>query len=98
MDEMTDEENAARWFSDHTKPQLAKYNQRMADAAPYRGAPRWDRERNAAQREFEASTSDARRVYEMAMHDLMTIGEISEATSYAFDEVAVGQVMQQAAE
>lgn len=95
---MTDEESAARWFTDQTKPQLAQYNQRMADAAPYRGAPRWERERTAARREFEASTSEARRVYEMAMHDLMTIGEISEATSYAFDEVAVGQVMAEAAE
>jgi len=89
------EATASRWFNDLTKPQLARYNQRMADAAPYRNSPRWERERLFAQREYHETTFEARRVYELAMQDLATLGEISEATNYAYDEVAVAQMMQE---
>jgi len=89
------EATAGRWFADLTKPQLARYNRRMADAHPYRNSPRWERERLFAKREFEEGTAEARRVYELAMRDLMTTGEISEATNYAYDEVSVAQMMQE---
>jgi hypothetical protein len=91
----TDEEFAGQWFAALTKPQLAKYNRRLADAAPYRNSPRWERERQAALREYEITTVEAKRVYQMAMADLATLGEISDATNYAYDEVAVAQMMQE---
>jgi hypothetical protein len=90
------EEHAARWFAELTKPQLARYNDRMAVASAYRGAPKWDRERAAALAEFEQTTGAARRVYQLALQDLMATGEtgeISEATSYAFDEAKVAEAM-----
>jgi hypothetical protein len=89
------EATAGRWFADLTKPQLARYHQRMADVAPYRDSPRWERERLFANQEFVEGTAEARRVYDLAMHDLMATGEISEATNYAYDEVAVAQMMQE---
>lgn len=94
----TETERAAQWFADVTKPQLAQYNARMSAASAYRGSPRWDRERIMAKIQYRHATADAARAYEMAMHDIATIGEISEATSYAFDELEVGQIMLQAAE
>ena len=89
------EATAGQWFAALTKPQLARYNQRMADVAPYKDSPRWERERLFANQEFVEGTAEARRVYELAMRDLMTTGEISEATNYAFDEVSVAQMMQE---
>ena len=89
---------AARWFNYLTKPQLARYNARMAAAAAYKGAPRWDREHAAAEREFKDTTQAATRVCEMVFGDMMAFGEITEATSYAFDQVLVEQAMLQAAE
>jgi hypothetical protein len=87
------EEAAGRWFADLTRPQLAAYNQRMSAIAPYRGSPRWDREQIAAKREWEAGTAEAKRVYQMALADLMTCGEIGAATESAFNEVLVGAAM-----
>ena len=95
---MTDEEAMGRWFSKATQPQLARYNERMAVASAYRGAPRWERERTAAQHEFHETTSEARGLYELAMAELMAIGEVSEATDFALTQFGVGQIMQQAAE
>jgi hypothetical protein len=85
------EATAGAWFADLTRPQLARYNQRMADLAPYRGSPRWDRGHRMAQREWERGTAAARGIYNLAMQDLTATDEISEATSYAFDAVMAGQ-------
>lgn len=90
------EQEAGKWFADLTAPQLAAYRATMAAIAPYQGSPRWDREAARAQAEWEASTAVAKAIYEMALRDLMLTGEISEATSYAFDEVKVGEAMQEA--
>lgn len=89
---------AGRWFSDLTKAQTARHRERMAAAAAYKGAPRWDREKAAADREFAETTREASRIAELVKADMLATGEISEATSYAFDEVAVSAVMAQAAE
>lgn len=86
---MTDEESMGRWFTRQTKPQLATYNERMSDAAPYRGSPRWERARVSAQNEFRENTASARYLYEMAMSDLRLFGELTDATNdaiAAFDE------------
>ncbi len=76
---MTDDDCICKWFAAVTKPQLAIYNERMNDAAPYRNSPRWDRLRAKASQEFHDSTNEARELYEMAMFDLDTLGEVSEA-------------------
>ena len=80
---ISDEEFMGRWFSRVTKPQLAVYNQRMSDAAPYRNAPRWERARAAAQNEFQITTKEVRDLYERGMADLMTLGEVSEESNDA---------------
>lgn len=92
------EAEADKWFSSLTKPQSARFNQRMADAAPYKNSPRWDREKIAAEREFHETTPEARRICELVMQDMMVLGEPSEATFFAIDEVTVAQMMQEAAE
>jgi hypothetical protein len=92
------EAEASRWFNDLTAEQTALFNERMDVARAYKGAPKWDRVRDAAKREFERTTAAASHVAALVMADMMTAGEISEATSYAFDEAKVSQVMQQAAE
>ena len=89
------EATAGRWFADLVKPQTARFNQRMAEIAPYKDSPRWEREKIAAERRFYDTTFEARRVYALALRDLKTTGEISEATNYAYDEVAVAQMMQE---
>ena len=92
------EAEASRWFNDLAAEQIALFNARMDVARAYKGAPKWDRVRDAAKREFERTTTEAARVAEMVRADMMAAGEVSEATSYAFDEAKVSQVMQQAAE
>ena len=92
------EAEASRWFADLTTEQTALFNERMATAREFKGVPRWDRVRDAAKREFERTTAAASHVAALVMADMMAAGEISEATSYAFAEAKVSQVMQQAAE
>lgn len=95
----TDTEFMGRWFTEATKPQLATYNQRMSDAAPYRNSPKWERMRDHAQRHFRYETTEARQLYERGMADLEAFGELSEETDEllaAFDRRPV--ITQQAAE
>lgn len=87
-----------RWYTEVTKPQLARYNLRMSDAIPYRGAPKWERMRQAAQSEFHDSVADARELYETAMAQLLANEEITEATEYALAQFRVGQIFEVAAE
>jgi hypothetical protein len=94
----TDTEFMGRWFAKATKPQLAKYNERMADAAPYRNSPKWNRMREFAQRMFNAETTEARQLYERAMADLEAFGEVSEETDAMLTQFQVAEIMQQAAE
>ena len=91
------ETEASRWFNALTTEQLAIFNERMAVAAAYKGAPKWDRARDAAKREFERTTAAASHVAALVVADMMATGEISEATSYAYDEAKVSHVMQQQA-
>lgn len=89
---ISDEEFMGRWFSRVTKPQLAVYNQRMSDAAPYRNSPRWERARLAAQNEFQITTKAARDLYENAMSELIGLGEITESTDElltAFENIKI---------
>ena len=88
---MTDAEYQGRWFARVTRPQLAIYNERMADALPYRSSPRWERIRAAAQNEFQETTQGARNLYERAMADLEAFGEVSEETNEAMDRFKRGE-------
>jgi len=92
------ERNAGWYFTDATKAQLALYNERLAVAAAYKGAPKWDRFRDAADREFKATTSAAAELCELTLAELLTDGEVSEALSYRWDELAVSGAMLEAAE
>jgi hypothetical protein len=92
------EAEASRWFNDLASAQIERHRDRMEVARAYKGAPRWDREKAAADREFAETTTDASRVAGMVMSDMLEFGEITEATSYAFDEAKVAQTMAQAAE
>ena len=92
---MNDTEFMGKWFADVTKPQLAHYNERMADAAPYKNSPRWARARATAQREFHESTAEARRLYELAMDEMEAICEISEETDYALTQFKVAEIVSQ---
>ncbi|MGY3535380.1 hypothetical protein [Bradyrhizobium sp. USDA 4452] len=92
------EAEAGWYFKTSTTQQQARYADRMSVAAAYKGSPRWDREREAAQKEFTETTAAASELCTETMHELMTIGEVSEALSYRWDELAVSDAMAQAAE
>jgi hypothetical protein len=66
---------ASAWFNDLAAAQIALFNERMAVAAAYKGAPKWDRVRDAAKREFERTTAAASHVAALVMADMMTAGE-----------------------
>lgn len=89
---------AGRWFNSATVAQLARFRDRMAVAAAYKGAPRWERERDAAHREFHETTTEARALCEETVRELMQAGEVSEALSYRWDELNVASAMLEAAE
>src|SRR5258708_2961667 len=89
------EAHAGRYFADATKDQKAVFDRTMTDL---RGldAPRYDRARSAALSEFSRSTAAARELCEETFRELMATGELSEATSYKWDELEIGRVMQAA--
>lgn len=93
---MTDVELQGRWFAKVTKPQLARYNSRMAAATPYRNTPLWDRERDSAMSEFTTTTREARDLYESAIIDIEATGEVSEETNFLMDQYVITQVLQAA--
>ncbi len=82
------EETAGRWFTDLTRQQAAEYNSTMSVARAYLGSPKWERISAAAKRTFAETTVDASRISDMVLADMLATGEISEATSDAFDELA----------
>lgn len=87
------EAESGRWFDDATKVQKAAFIATMARIAPYKDSPRWERDRCAAIRRWTTSTAGAREVYSMALRDLMLTGEITEATSHAYDALMVDQIV-----
>lgn len=92
------EAHAGRWFNSATTAQLARFRDRMAVAAAYKGAPRWERERDAAHREFHETTTEARLLCEETVREMMTTGEVSEGLSYRWDLLNVAGAMLEAAE
>lgn len=90
------EEKAGEWFAAATVEQAATFHRAMSDLRGL-SAPRYDRAREAAKAAFDRSTSDARELCELTMQELMTTGEVSEALSYRWDELAVAATMREVA-
>lgn len=89
------EANAGRYFASATKDQLAAYHRTIADLRGLQG-PKYERAREAAERDWKATTAGAKALYEETLRELMQTGEVSEAMAYRWDELAVAQVMQAA--
>lgn len=75
---------AGLYFSKAVKPQLAVYNATMECLRAFHG-PAWDRRRAAAQRVWKDTTAGARALFEITADEIMRDGEVSEATSLAWD-------------
>jgi hypothetical protein len=58
--------------------------------------PRYDRAREAARRKYALVSVPAWEIRNRALNDLMACGEVSEATSFMFDELKVAQAMEEA--
>lgn len=89
------EETAGRYFVGSTKEQHAVFNRRMADLRGLTG-PRYDRAREAAKREFHATTAAARELCEETFAAILEHGEVPEELSYKWDLLDVANVMQAA--
>jgi hypothetical protein len=79
---------AGKYFWPLVRKQKQRFSERTHVIMPYKGSPRWDREKEKLDREWKEWTAEAERIYLMALTDLDTIGEVSEATSLAYDAVA----------
>jgi hypothetical protein len=91
-------EQAAAWyFNNATKPQKGAHTQAINDLRGLFG-PKYERAREAASAAWKASTAEAAALYEETFAELMTAGEVSEALSYKWDELAVADAMLEAAE
>lgn len=79
---------ATSYFANATKAETATYRQTMADIAPYKDSPRWERMRDQARREWDAATAPAYELFLTTFEELLRDGEVSEATSEAWDKLA----------
>lgn len=70
---------------------FAAYRQTMADAAPYKGAPKWDRIKAAAERKYQKDTCEAFNLFLREFEEIMRDGEASEETSLLWDELYARQ-------
>lgn len=81
--------NEAFWFFEHTVyRQKAAFDQTLSDIAPYRDSPRWERMRDVAKRKYREDTAPAYELFLTAFEELLRDGEVSEATSDAWDDLA----------
>ena len=97
------EQEAGSWFAYATKPQLARYTERMrlARDVAHRGAPRWEREKALAEAEFKATTTEAAALCEETVaHFLANGGQVLEELAERWEVLAAktNAVLAQAAE
>lgn len=78
------EAEAGRYFAAATAGQKAVYDATLATWR-YIDAPKYDRAREAAQRVWEASTADARKLFEISFDEILRTGELSEETGALWD-------------
>ncbi len=90
------EEEAGSYFAHATKPQAAAFHRVMSDLRGL-SAPKYDRAREAAKAAFTHSTKAASDLYDITLQELVTTGEVSDALSYRWDELAVATAMMEAA-
>ncbi|KYK44524.1 hypothetical protein A1D31_14085 [Bradyrhizobium liaoningense] len=81
------EATAGRYFASATAKPLQAFHDAMAFLRPFRG-PVWDRRRAAAQAAWEQATAGARELFNITADEIMRDGEVSEATSLAWDVLA----------
>jgi len=72
------EHEAASLFKIATKPALAAHTRAIVDLEPYHGSPRWTRERDKADRQYQKISKPAWELYKRSVNELMMSGEISE--------------------
>ena len=92
------EREAATWFDDATGAQKASYLATLETIAPYRGAPRGERMRAAADRRWRDSTAEALALYEITLQELLRTGEVSEALAERWEALEAPAPMAEAAE
>jgi hypothetical protein len=83
------EAEATALFNLATKDALTAYYATVTLIPDAPGSPRYERARDAAKRKYELTSKPAWALRNRALNDLMLTGEVSEATSYAFDELKV---------
>lgn len=82
------EVEAGKWFDYATKPQAARYAEQMAVASAYRGAPKWDRIRDAAKKEFAATTTEAAALCDETVQHYIAHGEVLEELADRWEALA----------
>ncbi|MGJ5032288.1 hypothetical protein ACQR1I_36000 [Bradyrhizobium sp. HKCCYLS2038] len=91
------EENAFWYFAQATAPQLEIWQAAMNAAAKFQGNAFYDKRaadiRAAADAEWQSTTAAARDLFNITADELMRDGEISDATSLAWD-VLIDQAQQ----
>ncbi|MGY4333223.1 hypothetical protein ACVWWG_007640 [Bradyrhizobium sp. LB7.2] len=81
------EQTAGRYFASATAQQRQTFTDTMEFLRGFSG-PRWDRRRAAAKAAWEQTTAGARALFEITADQIMRDGEVSEATSLAWDVLA----------
>jgi hypothetical protein len=81
---------ANKWFADATKVQKAAFDAEMARIAPNKRSIGWALDSIKAHDAWERDTESARLIRTMVYNDMMASGEVSAATSEAFDALMVG--------
>ena len=81
------EATAGRYFASATAKQRQAFTETMEFLRAFSG-PMWDRRRRDAQAAWEQSTAGARELFNIPADEIMRDGEVSEATSLAWDVLA----------
>ncbi len=81
------EATAGRYFASVTEAQRQTFTDTMAFLRAFSG-PVWDRRRAAAKATWEQTTAGARELFSITADEIMRDGEVSEATSLAWDVLA----------
>ncbi len=78
------EEEASTHFNRAVAPQKAEYDATMRGLLGMVG-PRWDRARDAAKAKWAEDTAAARALFDVTVQEILSEGEMSEATDAAWD-------------
>jgi hypothetical protein len=90
------ETEASALFNIAVAPALAEFRIAMGLIPDPKHTPRYDRAREAAKRKYQLVSVPAWEIRNLALRDLMLTGEVSEETSFAWDELKVAKAMEAA--